>query len=150
MYLMPDNTYMIYFKLVYHNSIEIIVDSNLRMCDLNTNIRPKIISEYNIDNYDIIEAELGENGNPINETEQTTLKDKYYMKINYLAFYIRPRNNEILQNINELMDCTCPICIENFEQPVNLHCGHIFCNSCISNWRSRGGTLCPMCRSEII
>uniref|UniRef100_UPI0035901A80 E3 ubiquitin-protein ligase TRIM47-like n=1 Tax=Myxine glutinosa TaxID=7769 RepID=UPI0035901A80 len=48
---------------------------------------------------------------------------------------------------NEL---TCAICLQLFEEPVSLHCGHSFCSSCLENyWESREEStacLCPNCR----
>uniref|UniRef100_UPI00358EB947 E3 ubiquitin/ISG15 ligase TRIM25-like n=1 Tax=Myxine glutinosa TaxID=7769 RepID=UPI00358EB947 len=48
---------------------------------------------------------------------------------------------------NEL---TCAICLQLFEEPVALPCGHSFCSSCLENyWESREEStacLCPNCR----
>jgi len=143
----------IYFKKVYGYGIQIMIDPNLRMCDLNEYIKPTIQSEYNIDNYEIVEVglPLGECHNPIDETEQITFKNKYNMN-NNIAFYIRPRiSSDPSHSISsdESSTCTCPICIEDPVQPINLTCGHIYCQSCISSWVSIGRNSCPMCRSDI-
>ena len=49
--------------------------------------------------------------------------------------------------MNEL---TCSICLQLFEEPIALHCGHSFCCSCLENyWDSReedAGYVCPNCR----
>ena len=42
----------------------------------------------------------------------------------------------------------CPICMDMFEDASYLrHCGHEFCNSCISRWLSTNNT-CPVCRDH--
>uniref|UniRef100_UPI00358F6152 E3 ubiquitin-protein ligase TRIM11-like isoform X2 n=1 Tax=Myxine glutinosa TaxID=7769 RepID=UPI00358F6152 len=54
--------------------------------------------------------------------------------------YIEDSSNEL----------TCAICLQLFEEPVSLHCGHSFCSSCLENyWESREEStacLCPNCR----
>lgn len=40
----------------------------------------------------------------------------------------------------------CPVCIDYYETPVCLECGHILCNECL---RSLQQQRCPIC-SEII
>ena len=50
---------------------------------------------------------------------------------------------------------TCGICLEDSEDPLNLPCGHSFCDGCIDGWRSRFGVVeemrrkCPTCRATI-
>ncbi|EJK71406.1 hypothetical protein THAOC_07158 [Thalassiosira oceanica] len=52
-------------------------------------------------------------------------------------------------------DRTCGICLEDSKDPVNLPCGHSFCDGCIGEWRSRYGVKeemrrkCPICRATI-
>ncbi|KAH3877383.1 E3 ubiquitin-protein ligase RNFT1-like [Dreissena polymorpha] len=42
----------------------------------------------------------------------------------------------------------CPICQDDYQDPVMLPCKHIFCENCVSIWFDREKT-CPMCRAEI-
>jgi len=42
----------------------------------------------------------------------------------------------------------CPICQEDFQEPVELSCKHIFCEECVSMWFDRERT-CPLCRATI-
>ena len=50
---------------------------------------------------------------------------------------------------------TCAICLEDSEDPLNLPCGHSFCDGCLGEWRSRYGVKdemrrkCPSCRARI-
>ena len=50
---------------------------------------------------------------------------------------------------------TCGICLEDSKDPLNLPCGHSFCDGCLGEWRSRYGvteemrTKCPICRARI-
>uniref|UniRef100_A0A8D0BQ71 Uncharacterized protein n=1 Tax=Salvator merianae TaxID=96440 RepID=A0A8D0BQ71_SALMN len=53
----------------------------------------------------------------------------------------------IIQNLQD--DITCSICLEPFNDPVSIDCGHNFCRVCLSShWSgfSRYGFRCPECR----
>lgn len=55
-----------------------------------------------------------------------------------------------------LLHCRCSLQVltflaglqDNLRGPVKLHCGHIFCDDCVSEWLERERT-CPMCRAAI-
>ena len=43
----------------------------------------------------------------------------------------------------------CPICLnEDYEDPVKLICGHIFCRKCVTPWLCNHCS-CPLCRTRI-
>ena len=42
----------------------------------------------------------------------------------------------------------CPICIELYELPIVLVCGHTFCRKCLETHKSVSKT-CPICRINI-
>lgn len=42
----------------------------------------------------------------------------------------------------------CTICYGDFDVPVKLSCGHVFCEECISTWLDKEHT-CPMCRAVV-
>lgn len=42
----------------------------------------------------------------------------------------------------------CSICYEEIDETRKLHCGHVFCASCISTWKSKNAS-CPNCRQPI-
>ena len=50
---------------------------------------------------------------------------------------------------------TCGICLEDSKDPLNLPCGHSFCDACLVEWRSRYRVKeemrrkCPICRAKI-
>ena len=52
-------------------------------------------------------------------------------------------------------EITCGICLEEPKDPLNLPCGHSFCDGCLNGWRPRHGveeeirTKCPICRARI-
>ncbi|XP_014814376.1 PREDICTED: tripartite motif-containing protein 52-like [Calidris pugnax] len=50
---------------------------------------------------------------------------------------------EILQD-----EARCSICLEIFQDPVSIHCGHNFCRSCITRtWEGQNTNFsCPQCR----
>lgn len=46
---------------------------------------------------------------------------------------------------------TCPICLELFNQPVSLPCGHSFCKECIQTyWTETINCRCPCCKGVFI
>ncbi|XP_069826373.1 E3 ubiquitin-protein ligase TRIM39-like [Dendropsophus ebraccatus] len=52
-------------------------------------------------------------------------------------------------HVKDLQDeLTCPICLDNFTDPVSIQCGHNFCRECISRtWKGiRSNFPCPQCR----
>ncbi|XP_058713349.1 zinc finger protein RFP-like isoform X4 [Poecile atricapillus] len=46
-------------------------------------------------------------------------------------------------------EASCPVCLELFQEPVSIPCGHSFCRGCIERcWQSsRGSFSCPRCRN---
>ena len=52
-------------------------------------------------------------------------------------------------------ETTCGICLEDSKNPLDLPCGHSFCDGCLDEWRSRYGVKeemrkkCPICRARI-
>ncbi|XP_078422390.1 zinc-binding protein A33-like [Cetorhinus maximus] len=46
-------------------------------------------------------------------------------------------------------EVNCPICLDFFDDPVSLQCGHNFCRSCITRcWAQGERNPCPECREE--
>lgn len=66
---------------------------------------------------------------------------------------------KLLQNMNlgvspnkdqlHLAGNQCPICHDEYEAPVLLHCRHIFCEACVATWFDRVQT-CPLCRAKVV
>ncbi|XP_020633743.3 E3 ubiquitin-protein ligase TRIM39 [Pogona vitticeps] len=48
-------------------------------------------------------------------------------------------------------EATCSICLEYFEDPVTLECGHNFCRACLTQcWEElQEGVSCPQCRAKV-
>ncbi|MED6211846.1 hypothetical protein PIB30_077494 [Stylosanthes scabra] len=42
----------------------------------------------------------------------------------------------------------CAICQEKMRAPLLLHCKHLFCEECVSEWLERERT-CPLCRANV-
>ncbi|XP_078422767.1 zinc-binding protein A33-like [Cetorhinus maximus] len=49
-----------------------------------------------------------------------------------------------LENLTK--DVSCSICLEFFDEPVSLDCGHVFCRACILVFWESGNCSCPECR----
>lgn len=59
------------------------------------------------------------------------------------SFGIRPTKEQL-----QLAGGQCPICHDGYATPVQLICGHIFCESCVGTWFDREQT-CPLCRAKV-
>ena len=60
-------------------------------------------------------------------------------------------NRETLQHMLQLSidsQDDCPVCIDNFEDPIITTCAHVFCYSCIERVIETQQK-CPMCRAEL-
>ncbi|KAM4045088.1 E3 ubiquitin-protein ligase TRIM39-like isoform 2-T2 [Anomaloglossus baeobatrachus] len=54
-----------------------------------------------------------------------------------------------INHVKQLQDeLICPVCLENFTDPVSIQCGHNFCRACINQtWRGiHNNFTCPQCR----
>ncbi|XP_052073044.1 RING finger and transmembrane domain-containing protein 2-like [Mytilus californianus] len=60
-----------------------------------------------------------------------------------VSYGTRPSQSDITSR-----EESCPICQDDYKDPVMLACKHIFCESCVSVWFDREKT-CPMCRTQI-
>ena len=43
----------------------------------------------------------------------------------------------------------CPICCDEFTDPVITPCEHVFCRECVDEYLNRGTGACPVCRREL-
>ena len=65
---------------------------------------------------------------------------------------VNAARNSSMDNVTEK---TCGICLEDSKDPLDLPCGHSFCDGCLNGWRSRYGVeedmrrKCPVCRARI-
>ncbi|XP_029964145.1 E3 ubiquitin-protein ligase rnf168 [Salarias fasciatus] len=46
-------------------------------------------------------------------------------------------------------DCTCPVCLEIFVEPVTLPCKHTFCKECFQESVDKAALCCPLCRRRV-
>nr|XP_033770115.1 E3 ubiquitin-protein ligase RNF114 [Geotrypetes seraphini] len=44
---------------------------------------------------------------------------------------------------------TCPVCLEVFEKPVKVKCGHVFCTVCLQECLKPKKPVCGVCRSSL-
>eukprot|EP01065_Artemidia_motanka_P047447 TRINITY_DN743_c5_g1_i1.p1 TRINITY_DN743_c5_g1~~TRINITY_DN743_c5_g1_i1.p1 ORF type:complete len:705 (+),score=190.16 TRINITY_DN743_c5_g1_i1:150-2117(+) len=49
-------------------------------------------------------------------------------------------------------ELTCPVCLEIFDDPRRLQCGHTFCHKCLTNCvrRTSDKVVCPECREDTL
>ena len=53
----------------------------------------------------------------------------------------------IIYNKYEIKDIlTCPVCLEYYNTPRNLFCGHSFCTKCLEILKINENIICPLCR----
>lgn len=57
-------------------------------------------------------------------------------------------DENILEEI-KIKDDSCPICLEELENPCKTECNHIICKSCIEEWFKKKKDTCPLCRNVI-
>lgn len=68
----------------------------------------------------------------------------------------RERSSSQLDSLaNVVLHLECGICLQIFNDPRNLPCGHTFCRTCITNYRTSEATrnqadLCPICRLQYV
>lgn len=73
-------------------------------------------------------------------------RELYRAFINFIqdpSYGTSPTREELVESRN-----TCPICQEDFENPLMLRCKHIFCDNCLLQWFDRQST-CPLCRASV-
>jgi E3 ubiquitin-protein ligase BAH len=59
-------------------------------------------------------------------------------------------NTQILSNIPQLDDYSCPMCMELKWRPVKLSCGHTFCIRCLIVMQNNKQHNCPFCREPTV
>jgi uncharacterized protein YbaR (Trm112 family) len=68
------------------------------------------------------------------------------MRVDYIYSY----NFKNILSLSIIMDITCPICFDTFNDkdkiPRILQCGHTFCQSCLMDLRTSNILTCPTCR----
>ena len=57
-------------------------------------------------------------------------------------------DDNILEEI-KIKNESCPICLEELENPCKTECNHIICKSCIEEWFKKKKDTCPLCRNVI-
>lgn len=86
----------LYFKLVYtENTQYYIVDTLWTPLELYNNLKPLILRDFNIENFELADTVTEFNGRPedkpkIEPNTDITLEQLYGNKINFTAIYIRP------------------------------------------------------------
>ena len=81
----------------------------------------------------------------IEKCEITEKKNEYYTRLKGL----QNRKKLIETRVNDMGDNSCPICLDEIINVVDLSCGHIYCKNCILQWKERGKDICPLCRERI-
>lgn len=59
-------------------------------------------------------------------------------------------NTQILSNIPQLDDYSCPMCFDLKWRPVKLSCGHTFCIRCLIVMQNKKQHNCPFCREPTV
>ncbi|KAH3910482.1 hypothetical protein HBI56_203700 [Parastagonospora nodorum] len=59
-------------------------------------------------------------------------------------------NTQILSNIPQIDDYSCPMCMEIKWRPVKLRCDHVFCIRCLIVMQNNKQHNCPFCREPTV
>ena len=108
-----------------------------------------ILSEDNDDISSIIFLDIATRfGSPGSDSCLLETKQIRKNKIKHIGRYKRIKKTD-----KELLELTCPICIDLFKEGEyyrNLDCSHVFHKRCIDRWFIKDHSECPMCRKTII
>jgi hypothetical protein len=146
----------IYFKVVFtDNTRSYQVDPNWSLDDFWNITKSRIIRDFNIDQYELVEAGqnvnngLAEQGIAFDKNEPVRLCEKYGRNVN-VSFYIRPLNifhtfqqEEIVEELPE-----CAVCYNNIQLICPYICNHIICSNCYASCLNNSFLICPMCRGQ--
>jgi hypothetical protein len=86
----------LYFKLVYTTrTANYDIDTNWTPLELYSNLKEFIITDFNIDNFELLDTTTYFDGKPeekpkIEPVDNISLEQLYNNKIKYLSLYIRP------------------------------------------------------------
>ena len=138
------------------------IDLAWTMSEFIRHMKEYIFYDYLLDNVDLVDDTERNNyegsveDGPAIQPSNMTVFEKYKNKINYVAFYIRPRTPPPAQNeqehiatetFNHNHNHTCVICLTQERNVVFSPCHHLCaCSDCGTN---PSLTSCPLCRTNI-
>lgn len=149
----------IYFKVARTtDSAMYYIDLNWTTGQFINIMREKVINDFDLENAEFVDTaqELiigiaAEDAPPLRPTNRT-IRDYYGIRINHLAFYIRPiplivaMDIELEEQIPDLpQDRACVICLNQERNLLFMPCNHLCaCAECGLNPTIR---TCPVCRA---
>ncbi|PIK56932.1 putative RING finger and transmembrane domain-containing protein 1 [Apostichopus japonicus] len=75
----------------------------------------------------------------------------FYVRFTSMVVAIKQLLSEVQYGVAATKDQigdSCPICQDDYTNPIQLNCKHVFCEDCVGLWFDRERT-CPMCRAKI-
>ncbi|KAK4140083.1 SPX domain-containing protein [Dichotomopilus funicola] len=57
---------------------------------------------------------------------------------------------EVVTQVPQVVDYTCPICLSLCWLPIRLDCQHLFCIRCMIKMQNQKKRYCPLCRAEVV
>lgn len=79
---------------------------------------------------------------------QEDVREQRLVHLNTELQRMRDRRQNLMDRVSSLAEKTCPICYDNYKNPIILSCTHVFCGECLLHWM-RSGHVCPECRTPI-
>lgn len=76
------------------------------------------------------------------------VKEARTISINNELQRLREKLEAIIERVTMLEDKSCPICYDQYTDPIVLDCTHVFCGSCLISWM-KNAEVCPTCRKTI-
>uniref|UniRef100_A0A1B6EI08 E3 ubiquitin-protein ligase CHFR n=2 Tax=Cuerna arida TaxID=1464854 RepID=A0A1B6EI08_9HEMI len=114
----------------------------------------KILLECELEQFRLceekVEVELKLESKIIDLTKESTSKDEVVKDLERRIQEKDKAAEKLKKDIEVLEEeLQCSICAELFIEPTVLNCGHMFCKTCIDEWKTKK-KICPMCRAKIV
>jgi len=80
------------------------------------------------------------------EDYEKTVDDIFFTHLSQPSNNLKKSNNKSKSHNNFVEEFTCPVCLENVDEKVELNCGHRFCKECLKTAAANNFNACFLCR----
>lgn len=144
------------FKVVYtENTVNYNVNPHWKLDDFFNIIKTKIIRDFNIEQFELVEAGQNtwngraEEADALDIRQNISLYEKYGANLK-VSFYIRPIiDTRVNANIDNILE-ECVICYTSSQLQRFYGCIHPICTDCIISCNQNSIHRCSICRRYYI